>query len=87
MLVVAHELVEPAADDYYFFLMNALNFWSKERAALHGYQSVRGALEANHDILSEVFRAHGIELRARSPKGPRSALPQHVDLRESRGAG
>ncbi len=79
--------VEPAADDYYFFLMNPLNFWSKERAALHGYQSVRGALEANHDILSEVFRAHGIELRARSPKGPRSALPQHVDLRESRGAG
>lgn len=77
--------IEPAADDYYFFLMNPLNFWSKERAALHGYQSVRHALDCNHDILSEVFRAHGIELRSRLNPARRSAAPQAVDLRESRG--
>ena len=77
--------IEPASDDYSFFLMNPLNFWAKERAALHGYQSVRDALSANHALLSEVFRTHGIELAPplRYAGGGEDAQP--VDVRETRG--
>jgi hypothetical protein len=78
--------IEPALDDYTFFNINPMNFWSKERAAAHGYRAVANALDSNHDLLSGLFRAHGIELR------PSAAQPAAVDaaklkpnLRESRG--
>jgi predicted acylesterase/phospholipase RssA len=76
--------IEPAADDYSFFQMNPLNFWTKQRAALHGYDSVRQALSANHSLLANVFRTHGIELL---PPGQPSGgeAPRPVDIRESRG--
>ncbi|HZU81547.1 MAG TPA: hypothetical protein VE987_01465, partial [Polyangiaceae bacterium] len=82
--------IEPAEDDYAFFNMNPMSFWSKERASSHGYETVRKAVDANHDLLSEVFRVHGIELRpAREPSHPvtdrRALRPE--DLRESRGTG
>lgn len=79
--------IEPAEDDYTFFGMGALNFWTKDRAAAHGYLAVREAIEASHELLSSVFKAHGIELRV----PPRAAGPVlsddrlQVDLRESRG--
>ena len=78
--------IEPAADDYSFFNMNPLSFWTKERAALHGYQSVRDSLHANHGLLADVFRTHGIELQTptREAPGPQEAQP--VDIRESRGS-
>ena len=78
--------IEPASDDYAFFNMNPLNFWSKDAASTHGYEAVASALAANHDLLSSVFRAHGIEMR------PVRFQPPAVDedkrrprLRESRG--
>jgi len=76
--------IEPASDDYSFFSMNPLNFWTRERAARHGYQSVRDALAANHVLLREIFHTHGIELAP--PAAPaRQGEPQPVDVRETRG--
>jgi predicted acylesterase/phospholipase RssA len=81
--------IEPAEDDYTFFGMGALNFWSKDRAASHGYAAVRESIEISHDLLASVFHNHGIELRM----PPRLAAPVHVDaqqiqveMRESKGA-
>jgi predicted acylesterase/phospholipase RssA len=79
--------IEPAEDDYTFFGMGALNFWTKDRAASHGYQAVRESIEASHDLLASVFRAHGIELRMppRAAQAPTEERMQ-VRMRESRGA-
>ena len=80
--------IEPAHDDYTFFGMGALNFWTKDRAAAHGYMAVRDSLEASHELLSSVFRVHGIELRM-PPRAPSVAPDEErmqVRLRESRGA-
>jgi hypothetical protein len=67
--------------------MGALNFWTKDRAALHGYSAVRESLERTHELVAELFSHHGIELRM--PPVP-SHVGDHaqleVDLRESRGA-
>jgi predicted acylesterase/phospholipase RssA len=79
--------IEPAQDDYTFFNMNPMNFWAKERASIHGYETVVTSLEANHELLSGVFRAHGIELRA-PHEGRRPAVADEKltpNLRESRG--
>ncbi|HEX5058628.1 MAG TPA: patatin-like phospholipase family protein [Kofleriaceae bacterium] len=54
--------IEPRSEDLDFFAMNPLNFWSKQRAAQHGYDSVRVALAENHEPLREVFERHGVEL-------------------------
>jgi NTE family protein len=63
--------IEPSGQDLEFFEMNPLNFWSKRRAALHGYQSVKAALSANDEALRPIFARHGIELM------PSGALRQH----------
>jgi len=54
--------IEPRSEDLDFFAMNPLNFWSKQRAAQHGYDSVRVALAENYEPLREVFERHGIEM-------------------------
>jgi NTE family protein len=54
--------IEPRSEDLDFFMMNPLNFWSKHRAASHGYESVRGALTESYPELSRIFGRHGIEL-------------------------
>jgi NTE family protein len=54
--------VEPADDDYNFFLMNPLNFWSRRTAAEHGYARVRDALLRNLGALEPVFANHGITM-------------------------
>jgi NTE family protein len=54
--------VEPHSEDIDFFVMNPLNFWSKRRAAEHGYESVRQAFNESYDPLRRVFLRHGIEL-------------------------
>jgi NTE family protein len=78
--------IEPASDDYTFFNMNPMNFWNKEAASSHGYEAVAGALEANHELLAGVFRAHGIELRPpRAEPGTVEAQDHAHKLRESRG--
>jgi predicted acylesterase/phospholipase RssA len=80
--------IEPAEDDYTFFGMGALNFWTKDRAATHGYSAVRDSLEASHQLLAGVFAHHGIELRL-PPRAPVPHITDErmaVDLRESRGA-
>ena len=79
--------IEPAEDDYKFFNMSPMNFWSKEEASVHGYNAVTAAVDANYDLLSQVFHAHGIDLRP--PRGQLMPAPDedtlHADLRESRG--
>jgi predicted acylesterase/phospholipase RssA len=79
--------IEPAEDDYAFFGMNPMNFWSKERASAHGYETVRKAVDANHELLAEVFRVHGIELRPAREPAPHAVDHEKLspDLRESRG--
>ena len=79
--------IEPADDDYTFFKMNPLDFWSKAAASAHGYETVRKSIDANHEELADLFRVHGIELRP-----PRDAPPardrRHLhpsELSESRG--
>jgi NTE family protein len=54
--------IEPRSEDLDFFAMNPLNFWSKRRAAQHGYDSVRIALAENHEPMRDMFARHGIEL-------------------------
>lgn len=54
--------VEPRSEDLDFFEMNPLNFWSKRRAAKHGYESVRAAFTESHDALQRVFARHGVTL-------------------------
>jgi predicted acylesterase/phospholipase RssA len=56
--------IEPHSEDLDFFMMNPLNFWSKHRAAKHGYDSVRSALENNLEPLRRVFANHDIALAA-----------------------
>jgi hypothetical protein len=78
--------IEPAEDDFTFFGMGALNFWTKGKAAAHGYQAVRASLQENHDLLAPIFRTHGIHLQRPDRRG-RALEEDHlrVDLRESRG--
>jgi predicted acylesterase/phospholipase RssA len=81
--------IEPAEDDYIFFRMNPLDHGTKDRAAQHGYRSIRAALQANHEPLAEVFATHGIELHPPAPDreglpGDKAWLDDH-SLRESRG--
>ncbi len=79
--------IEPAEDDYAFFQMGALNFWSKNRAAQHGFVAVGTALDASYDLLHGVFLRHGIELRPPERAQPRTPSPARlaVEMRESRG--
>jgi hypothetical protein len=79
--------IEPAEDDYTFFGMGALNFWAKDRAAAHGYQSVTEAIEGSHALLASVFQSHGIEMRLPDRRRHQPTDEQmRVDVRESRGA-
>jgi predicted acylesterase/phospholipase RssA len=79
--------IEPAEDDYTFFNMGAMNFWTKDRAASHGYAAVRAAIESSHELLSTVFKNHGIELRMPPRFGSTPSVEDErlqVELRESR---
>lgn len=81
--------IEPAEDDYEFFRMNPLDHGTKERAARHGYRSIRAAIQSNHERLADVFATHGLELHPPAPDrgglpGAQAELRAH-DLRESRG--
>lgn len=81
--------VEPAEDDYTFFKMSALNYWSKQHAAQHGYESVRHSVESAHSLLVELLSGHGLELAP--PRGKTTAFEVddarlHFNIRESRGA-
>jgi NTE family protein len=64
--------IEPRSEDLDFFMMNPLNFWSKRRAARHGYDSVRAALAENLEPLRHVFARHGIELANADERAPES---------------
>ena len=80
--------VEPAEDDYTFFKMSALNYWSKHKAAQHGYESVRHSIESAHSLLVDLLNGHGLELKAprqemSTPAADDSRL--HFNIRESRG--
>jgi predicted acylesterase/phospholipase RssA len=81
--------IEPADDDYEFFRMNPLDHGTKDRAAQHGYRSIRAAIQSNHERLAEVLQTHGIELHPPAPD--REGLPgagaeiAGDDMRESRG--
>jgi hypothetical protein len=77
--------IEPSEDDYTFFNMSPLNFWSKSVAAQHGYGSVRRSLSQAHDLVAEVLAGHGLELRQPPPRQRLDADELRVDMRESRG--
>jgi len=77
--------IEPAEDDFVFFNMSPLNFWTKHRAAQHGYDSVRRGLNNAHDLLSGVFNAHGIDLRQAQPHRTLDETKLQNNPRESRG--
>lgn len=64
--------IEPSSEDLDFFMMNPLNFWSKRRAAQHGYDSVRQALSHSYEPLRALFLRHGIELAPRDEPVPES---------------
>ncbi|MCS6899674.1 MAG: patatin-like phospholipase family protein [Myxococcales bacterium] len=65
--------IEPHSADLDFFQMNPLNFWSKRRAAMHGYSSVKAAFESCFDPLRQVLARHGIYLEPIPPRPrPRS---------------
>jgi predicted acylesterase/phospholipase RssA len=72
--------IEPSSEDLDFFVMNPMNFWSKHRAARHGYDSVRGALASNLEPLRRVFSRHGISLADAAEVIPhsRAAAEHHV---------
>ena len=61
--------IEPHSADVDFFAMNPLNFWSKRKAAQHGYASVKRAFESCFEPLREVFARHGISLGIPVPGG------------------
>ncbi len=65
--------IEPAEDDYVFFRMNPLDHGTKDRAANHGYRSIRAAIQSNHERLAEVLATHGIEVHP--PAADRGDLP------------
>ena len=81
--------IEPSEDDYEFFRMNPLDHGTKDRAAQHGYKTIRAAIQSNHERLAEVLQTHGIELHPPAPD--REGLPGDSawiagdDMRESRG--
>ncbi|RYE89415.1 MAG: hypothetical protein EOO75_11845 [Myxococcales bacterium] len=66
--------IEPHNADLDFFAMNPLNFWSKRRAAQHGYTSVKRSFESCHEPLRQVFARHGIDLGEQVPQ-PRQSRP------------
>jgi predicted acylesterase/phospholipase RssA len=66
--------IEPNSADLDFFSINPMNFWSKRRAATHGYDSVRAALTDCADPLRQVFARHGIDLAVR-PAGRPGEIP------------
>jgi NTE family protein len=79
--------IEPADDDFVFFRMNPLRHANKERAAQHGYESIRNGIIANHERLAAVFQTHGIQLRPMGvPRRPWQGTEVMAhEMRESRG--
>lgn len=78
--------IEPAEDDYKFFRMNPMRHSHQERAAEHGYHTIRAGILANHEMLARVFATHGIHLHPLD-EAARSWAGIEVgedDLRESR---
>jgi predicted acylesterase/phospholipase RssA len=82
--------IEPTDDDAYMFRMNPVDFGTKDRAAQHGYRTIRAAIQSNHEQLAEVFATHGIELHPPAPDREHmpgdDAFVDEDSLRESRGA-
>ncbi len=55
-------LVEPKEDDSTFFEMNPFSFWSRARAARHGFESVKNTIERRFDEISRIMASYGIEM-------------------------
>jgi predicted acylesterase/phospholipase RssA len=55
-------LIEPKEDDSIFFEMNPFSFWSRARAARHGYSSVKSTIEGRFDEVSRILASYGIEM-------------------------
>jgi predicted acylesterase/phospholipase RssA len=70
--------IEPHSADLDFFQMNPLNFWSKRRAATHGYSSVKASFESCFEPLRQLFARHGIDLDP--PRASASLAPSLVSL-------
>lgn len=55
-------LFQPTEYDNAFFEMNPMAFWERRKAAKRGFESVRGAISTQYDILEKILNAHGIEI-------------------------
>ncbi len=55
-------LLEPQERDADFFALNPLAFWHRSEALQHGFQSVRGTVERNFDLLEPVLARYGLEM-------------------------
>ncbi|MBI3540835.1 MAG: hypothetical protein HY073_01645 [Deltaproteobacteria bacterium] len=55
-------LIEPKEDDSTFFEMNPFSFWSRARAARHGFTSVKNTIEGRFDEISKILSTYGIEM-------------------------
>ena len=60
--------IEPAEDDYTFFGMGALNFWSKDRAASHGYAAVRVDIRSEADLEKYRGKLKGLFVLRQPPR-------------------
>lgn len=73
-------LIEPTDSDDTFFGMFPLDFWSRRRAAEHGYLSVAGSIAAHRDTLKDVLKRYGIRMDTSGAENGlarmREALPE-----------
>lgn len=54
-------VIEPMETDADFFSINPLAFWNRAEAAARGYDSVRRALQQNHDEIQRILAAYGMD--------------------------
>ena len=55
-------LFQPTEYDNAFFEMNPMSFRERRKAAKRGFESVKGAINGQYDILKKILNAHGIEV-------------------------
>ncbi len=89
-------VIEPTETDAEFFSINPLAFWNRAKAAAQGYQSVRRALEQNHEEVQRILAAYGMDcdlsglaadfetLRREAAAPPRPGGPARAEVRAAR---
>ena len=55
-------LIEPKEDDSDFFEMNPLLFWTRAKAASHGFKSVSRSINVHFEKIQPILKKYGIEM-------------------------